>query len=155
LKAENRWNQTAWLTVLLGGPVRSTLLNPREEIAMNNSFHQLAELILLGISWALKSAEALWEWSWSQIAAVFAMSWANLPPWKIALGVIAIAVLASILVGVGLRAWETLARMAASFWTMAMTLFALLTFVVAAGLMSRGFQWVVASVPDRFWDAFI
>jgi hypothetical protein len=38
---------------------------------------------------------------------------------------------------------------------MAMTLFALLTFVVVAGLLSRGFQWVVASVPDRFWDAFI
>jgi hypothetical protein len=24
-----------------------------------------------------------------------------------------------------------------------------------AGLFSRGFQWVVASVPDNFWEKFI
>jgi hypothetical protein len=28
-----------------------------------------------------------------------------------------------------------------------------LAFVVVAGLFSRGVQWVVASVPDCFWEA--
>ena len=37
----------------------------------------------------------------------------------------------------------------------ALTAFALLTFVVVAGLFSRGFQWVVASVPDKFWANLI
>jgi hypothetical protein len=122
---------------------------------MNNAVHQLVQLILQGIAWALKTAEALWMWSWSQIASVFTMSWADLPGWKLAVGVIAIAVLAAILVGVVLRAWEAFGRIATAFWTMALTLFALLMFVVAAGLFSRGFQWVVASVPDKFWSAFI
>jgi hypothetical protein len=28
-------------------------------------------------------------------------------------------------------------------------------FVVVAGLFSSGFQWVVASVPDHFWEKFL
>lgn len=122
---------------------------------MNNAVHQLVQLILQGLTWALKTAEALWIWSWTQIAAVFSMSWGNLPGWKLALGLIAVAVLAAILVAVARRAWDAFGRIATAFWTMALTLFALLTFVVAAGLFSRGFQWVVASVPDRFWSGLI
>jgi len=122
---------------------------------MNNAVNQLVQIILQGISWTLKTAAALWMWSWSQIASVFTMSWANLPGWKLAVGVIAIAVLAAVLVGVVLRAWNAFGRIAAAFWTMAVTLFGLLLFVIAAGLFSRGFQWVVASVPDKFWSAFI
>jgi hypothetical protein len=122
---------------------------------MNNAVHQLVQLILQGITWALKTAEALWIWSWSQITSVFSMSWANLPGWKLALGIVAIAVLAAILVTVVRRAWDAFGRIAAAFWTMALTLFAVLAFVVAAGLFSRGFQWVVASVPDQFWQRLI
>jgi hypothetical protein len=122
---------------------------------MNNAVHQLVQLILQGITWALKTAEALWIWSWSQIASVFSMSWGNLPGWKLALGLVAIVVLAAILVGMVRRAWDAFGRIAAAFWTMALTLFTLLAFVVAAGLFSRGFQWVVASVPDQFWQHLI
>jgi len=122
---------------------------------MNNAVHQLIQLILQGITWALKTAEALWMWSWSQIASVFAMSWGDLPGWKLAVGVIAIVVLAAILVAVVRRAWDAFGRIAAAFWTMVLTLFAMLAFMVAAGLFSRGFQWVVASVPDKFWEGLI
>lgn len=122
---------------------------------MNNAVHQLVQLILQGITWALKTAEALWVWSWTQITSAFSMSWQNLPGWKLAVGLIAIAVLAAILVAVVRRAWDAFGRIAAAFWTMALTLFALLSFVVAAGLFSRGFQWVVASVPDEFWRRLI
>ena len=122
---------------------------------MNTAVHQLVQLILQGITWVLKTAEALWVWSWSQISSVFSMSWSNLPGWKLALGLIAIAVLAALLVAVVRRAWDAFGRIAAAFWTMALTLFALLSFVVAAGLFSRGFQWVVASVPDKFWSQLI
>ena len=55
----------------------------------------------------------------------------------------------AVLVVVAIRAWDALGRIAAAFWTMALTLFTLLAFVVAAGLFSRGFQWVVASMPDK------
>jgi hypothetical protein len=122
---------------------------------MNNAVNQLVQIILQGIAWVLKTAAALWMWSWSQIAAVFAMSWADLPGWKLAVGLIAVAILAAVLVGVVLRAWDAFGRIAAAFWTMALTMFGLLMFIVAAGLFSRGFQWVVASVPDKFWSAFI
>ena len=33
---------------------------------MNNAVHQLVQLILQGITWVLKTAEALWIWSWTQ-----------------------------------------------------------------------------------------
>ena len=122
---------------------------------MNNAVHQLLQLILQGITWVLKTAEALWVWSWSQIASAFTMSWTNLPPWKLAVGLVAIALLAAALIVVVRRAWDAFGRIAAAFWTMALTLFALLSFVVAAGLFSRGFQWVVASVPDKFWADLI
>jgi len=122
---------------------------------MNNAVHQLLQLILQGITWALRTAEALWTWSWSQITAVFAMSWGNLPGWKLALGILAIVVLAAVLIAVVRRAWDAFGRIAAAFWTMALTMFSLLAFVIAAGLLSRGFQWVVASVPDKFWAPFI
>ncbi len=118
---------------------------------MNNAVHQLLQLILEGITWAFKTAESLWKWSWSQIASVFNMSWTDLPGWKLAVGIVIIAVLVGILIAVALRAWQALGRIAVAFWTMGLTLFTLLTFVVAAGLFSRGFQWVVANVPDRFW----
>jgi hypothetical protein len=50
---------------------------------------------------------------------------------------------------------EGFGKIAAAFWTMAMTVFAVLALVVMAGLFSRGFQWVVASVPDKFWEKFM
>jgi hypothetical protein len=128
---------------------------PLEDTAMNNAVHQLVQLILQGITWVMKTAEMLWIWSWSQITAVFAMSWSDLPGWKLAVGLTAILVLAAILVGVVRRAWDAFGRIAAAFWTMAVTLFALLAFVVVAGLFSHGLQWVVASVPDKFWEGII
>src|SRR5260370_19084762 len=118
---------------------------------MNNAVHQLLQLILEGITWVFKTAESLWKWSWSQIASVFNTSWADLPGWKLAVGIVIIAALVGILIAVALRAWQALGRIALAFWTMVLTWFTLLTFVVAAGLFSRGFQWVVANVPDRFW----
>jgi CHASE2 domain-containing sensor protein len=37
---------------------------------MNQAVHQLLQLILQGLTWFLRTIEALWVWSWSQIAAV-------------------------------------------------------------------------------------
>jgi hypothetical protein len=45
---------------------------------------QLLQLILQGFAWFVHTMEALWDWSWAQSAAVFHMSWATLPGWKIA-----------------------------------------------------------------------
>ena len=118
---------------------------------MNQSVHQLLQLILQGLTWFLRTIEALWVWSWSQITAVFSTPWENLPEWKIALAFIAVAVLATLLIVMIWRGLEALGRIAAAFWTMAVTMFGVLSFIVIAGLLSRGFQWVVASVPDDFW----
>jgi hypothetical protein len=122
---------------------------------MNEAVHQLLQLILQGFTWVLRTIEALWVWSWAQIAAAFNMSWGNLPAWKVALGLVVMAVLAAILVVMFMRGLRAFGRIAAAFWTMAVTLFGILTFVVLAGLFSRGFQWVVASVPDNFWQKFL
>jgi len=124
-------------------------------MAMNEAIHELLRLILQGLTWVVKTVEALWVWSWSQIASAFSMSWGNLPTWKIAFGVIAIAILAAILVVMFKRGLEAFGRIAAAFWTMVVTTFGILTFVVMAGLFSRGFTWVVASVPDNFWEKLI
>jgi hypothetical protein len=126
-----------------------------KEAAVNQSVHQLLQLILQGFAWVLRTIETLWVWSWSQIVHAFGMSWANLPPWKIVVGVLFIAVLAVILLILFRRCVAGFGRIAAAFWTMTMTVFAVLTFVVMAGLFSRGFQWVVASVPDKFWERFL
>ena len=64
---------------------------------MNQSVHQLLQVILQGISWVLRTIETLWVWSWSQITHAFERSWWNLPPWKIVVGLIFIAILAYIL----------------------------------------------------------
>jgi len=122
---------------------------------MNQAVHQLSQLILQGLTWFLRTIEALWIWSWSQISAVFATPWGDLPGWKIALALVAMAVLAAILIVMIKRGLEAFGRIAAAFWTMALTMFGVLSFVVMAGLFSRGFQWVIASVPDRFWERFL
>jgi hypothetical protein len=122
---------------------------------MNQAVHQLLQLILQGFTWVLRTIEALWVWSWAQIAAVFNMSWGNLPAWKLAVGLIAMAALAVILFIMFKRGLQAFGKIAAAFWTMAVTVFGIVAFVVMAGLFSRGFQWVVASVPDKFWEKFI
>jgi hypothetical protein len=38
---------------------------------------------------------------------------------------------------------------------MTLTLFGVLTFVAIAGVFSRGFQWLVTTVPDKFWEKFL
>jgi hypothetical protein len=126
-----------------------------ERIAMNNAVHQLIQLILQGLTSVLRTAESLWDWSWAQINAVFAMPWGHLPAWKIAVGIVVIAALAALLFAILSRSWYAFARIAAAFWAMCMMLICLLAFVVVAGLFSRGFQWIVASVPDRFWEGLI
>jgi hypothetical protein len=122
---------------------------------MNQAVHQLLQLILQGFTWFLRTMEELWDWSWAQIAAVFHMSWGNLPGWKILLGIVAMVVLAALLVMMFRHLLAAFGRIAAAFWAMAMTAFGILAFVVMAGLFSRGFQWVVASVPDHFWEKFM
>ena len=64
---------------------------------MNEAIHQLLQLILQGLTWVVKTVEALWVWSWSQIASAFSMSWGNLPGWKLAVGLIAVIALGAIL----------------------------------------------------------
>jgi hypothetical protein len=122
---------------------------------MNQAVHQLIQLILQGLTWFLRTVEALWVWSWSQISAAFSTPWDNLPGWKIALALIAVAVLAALLLVMIRRGLAALGEIAAAFWTMALTMFGILSFIVIAGLFSRGFQWVVASVPDDFWQRLL
>jgi hypothetical protein len=120
------------------------------EAAMNQAVHQLLQLIQQAFAWVLRTIEALWVWSWAQITTAFNMSWTNLPGWKLAVGLIFIVVLAAMLVMILIRAMYAFRRIAAAFWTMTVTVFGLLTFVVVAALFSRGFQWVVTRVPDSF-----
>jgi hypothetical protein len=87
--------------------------------------------------------------------AAFNTSWANLPGWKIAVAFVAIVVLAALLLTIVRRGFAALGQIAAAFWTMALTIFGILSFIVIAGLFSRGFQWVVASVPDDFWQRIL
>jgi hypothetical protein len=122
---------------------------------MNESVHQLLRLLLQGFTWFVKTIEALWDWSWTQILSAFKISWDNLPGWKLAVGIIAILVLAALLLAMFRRVLAAFGEIATAFWTMAMTVFGVLVFVVVAGLFSRGFQWVVASVPDHFWEKFL
>jgi hypothetical protein len=118
---------------------------------MNQSIHEFMALVLEGIGWVLRTIELLWDWSWVQIDGVFNLSWANLPAWKMFVGMVAISILLIILLMMARRGAEAFTKIAAAFITMALTLFAIVSFVVVAGLTSRGFQWVVATVPDRFW----
>jgi hypothetical protein len=53
------------------------------------------------------------------------------------------------------RGFAALGQIAAAFWTMALAMFDILFFIVMAGLFSRGFQGVVASVPDDFWQRIL
>jgi hypothetical protein len=119
---------------------------------MNQAVHQLLQLILQGLTWFLRTIEALWVWSWAQIARVFSAPWDSLPGWKIALALVATAVLVVLLIVMLKRGLAAFGQIAAAFWTMALTIFGVLSFIVIAGLFSRGFQWVVASVPDDFWQ---
>jgi hypothetical protein len=122
---------------------------------MNQSVHQLLQIILQGFTWFLKTIETLWVWSWAQITAAFNMSWGNMPGWKIAVALIAMAILIVLLFVMFRHALAAFGKIAAAFWTMAVTASGLLAFVVTAGLFSRGIQWVVASVPDHFWEKFL
>ena len=122
---------------------------------MQQTVHQLVQLILQGLTWFLRTVERLWDWSWAQIMGAFNTSWGNLPAWKLAVAFIAIAVLAVLLTGMLRRGLAALGQIAAAFWTMALTMLGILSFIVIAGLFSRGFQWVVASMPDDFWQRIL
>jgi hypothetical protein len=122
---------------------------------MQQAVHQLIQIILQGLTWFLRTVEKLWDWSWVQIMAAFNTSWCDLPAWKIAVACVAIAVLAALMLTMIRRGFVALGRIAAAFWTMALTMFGILSFIVIAGLFSRGFQWVVAEVPDDFWQRIL
>ena len=122
---------------------------------MNEAIQKFISVVMQSIAWLLETAAALWQWSWTQITSVFAMSWADLPSWKMALGVIAVLVFAGVLIALALRSWHAIGRIAQAFWTMTLAVTAMLAFVIAAGVFSRGFQWVVATVPDNFWERYL
>ena len=122
---------------------------------MNQTVHQFLQLILQGITWVLRTVEALWLWSWTQITSLFNMSWGDLAAWKMALGAVAVLTLGMILFVMAKRGLAAFGQIAGAFWTMTLTLFTFLTFMVTAGALSFGFQWVVESVPDNFWQKFI
>jgi hypothetical protein len=115
---------------------------------MNESVHQLMQVILQGVSWVLRTIERVWVWSWNQIESAFNISWGNLPAWKIVLGVIALVVVVVLLVRLLRQSMHAFRNIAEAFWTMVMAAFGVLAFVVLAGLFSRGFVYVMASVPN-------
>jgi hypothetical protein len=115
---------------------------------MNDAVHQLMQVILQGVSWVLHTIERLWVWSWNQIDSAFNISWGNLPAWKIVLGVIALVVVVVLLVRLLRQSLHAFRNIAEAFWTMVMAAFGVLAFVVIAGLFSRGFVYVMASVPN-------
>ncbi len=122
---------------------------------MNQAVHQLLQLIQQGLIWFLRTIEMLWVWSWAQINSAFHIPWQHLPAWKIAIGILAIAVLAILVLMLLRRSLFALERIAAAFWRMAVMAFGIVAVVVVAGLFSRGVQWVVASVPDDFWQRLL
>jgi hypothetical protein len=122
---------------------------------MNQSIHQLLQVILQGITWVLRTIETLWNWSWNQIIHSFSMSWWNLAPWKLVVGLLFIVALAYILYQLIRRCLAAFEKIATAFWTMTVTLLGILTFVVIAAVFSRSFEWVVTTVPDRFWEKFL
>jgi hypothetical protein len=122
---------------------------------MNDAVHQLMQVILQGVTWVLRTIERLWVWSWNQIDSAFNISWGNLPAWKIVLGVIALAVVVVILVRLLRQSLHAFRNIAEAFWTMVMAAFGVLAFVVLAGLFSRGFVYVMASVPNDVFARFV
>jgi hypothetical protein len=121
---------------------------------MNQSLRQLIEIIIQGIRWALNVIVFLWEWSWTQIAAVFAMPWFNLATWKLILGILAMGVLAYMLYEVVKRSLGAFEKIANAFWSMVGTLLGIVTVIVIAGVASFGFKWLVDKVPDNLWGRF-
>jgi len=122
---------------------------------MNQSIHQLLQVILYGISWVLRAIEALWVWSWSQITHAFDMSLWNLPPWKIVVGRFSLRFWPGYFANCSDVAWQLSRKMAAALWAMTLTLFGVLTIVAIVGVFLRRFQWVVTTVPDKFWENFL
>jgi hypothetical protein len=122
---------------------------------MNQSLRELIQIIERGIGWVLRTIVFLWEWSWTQISSAFSMQWWNLPAWKLVLGILFMAALAYILYQLIKRALGAFEKIATAFWTMAATLLSIIAFVVIAGAFSLSFQWVVRTVPDRFWERFL
>jgi hypothetical protein len=122
---------------------------------MNDAVHQFMQLLLQGVVWILRTAEALWIWSWSQIVAAFNMSWMELPAWKLALGIAALAILVMMLVTMFVRGLVVFERIAYAMWAMVVTAFSLLAFVVLAGVFAKGFTWTVANVPNDFWQKLV
>lgn len=122
---------------------------------MNQSLRELIGIIQQGIGWALRTIVFLWDWSWTQITSAFNMRWWDLPAWKLVLGLLFMAALAYILYQLIRRALAAFEKIATAFWTMVATLLGIVTFVVIAGAFSLSFQWVVKTVPDRFWERFL
>ncbi len=60
-----------------------------------------------------------------------------------------------LLVSMFVRSLAIFERIATAMWAMAVTVFGLLVFVAVAGLFACGFTWVVASVPDDFWQRLL
>jgi hypothetical protein len=121
---------------------------------MNQALRELIGIIQQGIGWVLRTIVFLWEWAWNQIVSAFNMPWWNLATWKLILGLLFMAALAYILYQLIKRALAAFEKIATAFWTMAATLLGIITFVVIAGAFSLSFQWVVRTVPDRFWERF-
>jgi len=122
---------------------------------MTQELRNLIGIILQGIRWALDVILRLWEWSWNQIASVFAMPLWNLATWKLVIGLLFMAVLAYILYQLIRRSLAAFEKIATAFWTMVATMLGIITFVVIAGAFSFSFQWVVRNLPDRFWERFL
>ena len=115
---------------------------------MNDAVHQLMQVILQGVTWVLRTIERLWVWSWSQIESAFNISWGSLPMWKVVVGVIALVAVVVMLVRLLRHSLSAFRNIAEAFWTMVMAAFGVLALVLVAGLFSKGFVWVMATVPN-------
>jgi hypothetical protein len=123
------------------------------EAPMNDAVHQLLQLVLQAITWAFKTIEALWVWSWVQIAALFLPVVGRLGGLEAGARSDRRRHLDRDSCRADRARLGALARIMLAIRTTVVTLSVLLALVVVAALFSRGFQWIVTTVPDRFWES--
>jgi hypothetical protein len=108
-------------------------------------------------SWAARVLQAVrmsWDWTWTQIASAYALPWSSLDWWKLSAGGMLMLALGYFGV-VFLAAWYNSIEKDEGMVilrTAAITLCGVLVLFAIAGAFSFGFQWVVTTVPDRFWE---
>ena len=113
---------------------------------MREIVNQIIDFLQKGIAAIFRFFELIWTWSFGEMVRIFQSDWQALPPWKIAVLVIAVLAIVYVLYKAAFELWSAAESILKAFVGLLGVLVSILPYILVAGVIAAGSSYLIQHV---------